>query len=1813
MNAERVVNFETYYFLELLERIRNAGTLRFSGEKQKLLNRFVADLSVDTDAQSAIEKLATKVSTGDISIFFSDILERLHRMNPEESFEQLDQCVEDFLEIFGVMSEEEDWKKEVLPEAGPTEAPVSIQEFCLNELMDQLVAARQSSGSEKVDARKIQVLKALLTDVDYRTRLFSQVGDEEIQTLLNYAESLIPADSSVFNANNFMNHFYRVASNFISDFNKRYGDYAEKLISLLGGEREGAAPEEIPMEEMFTSVEEGGEKAGESGRADEGAEDEVAALASELAFKQPKSAEMTEEQKDRRRFLRDYVVGEIEAFRTELSEYIRAVVQNPTDSGSRSRLEESLRALKDLGQIHSYPGIENLGMSLLDMIHRQLEQKSGLPAEIEARVEEVFAVIPAYVDANLSGNDARELADITNRVERLKELLGGAETAFTLNDREAMLPAFQDVVLRVASHLRQQLSEAVPDSDTIVAELENARYWAHLLNLEGGAESAELIRDVFAAPEANLSEEKTASVLNDALAFWEQKFSSASGDEWRELNGKLSNLLAREPEVSVAEAGEAYQEVCARLVDEFIGENLQGDLSTDIWEKVTAILDQLEENSRLAGNGEFAYFCRHCRENFEAFEAVEPLRNITVKEAMSGFFGQLKGYFEEFPAVKEISGLETAFDELIAKTSAPQAEPEAPAEEEPSGVAAEETGEEPPAVDEERVTDDEILQVFKVEGRKYLRQIEDHLFTLEGDVRNKDVWNKLSIAVHTLNGSSKMIGYGEMVELATPMEDCIEMVKEEKLPRDSSLVSILKDVAGVMEKRLTNPTVDAGDVMARLQQFSEEYLEKGTPVMDEVSAGEILQEISEETEEAVSEPVEISETEEDLLHLKEQDPELLGIFTEEVSANYDVIERNLANLEKFTYDKAAWKEIEQAVHEIHGAAKMLGLAEIGSLAQKMEALSEAMVAQRPVNSDLAIPTMRRSMLVVRELTSSHQISQDEYRQALQSLESILMMEGAEELPAAQEDALSARKDVEPLTPEEVVQPAPQLMEAFLQESRELLDDMNYLLLKLEKDPDNTEMKHHLMRSVHTLKGSAGMVYATHIEKLSHLSEDITEHFVQSETALPPDYFDLMLAVADELSFTLEALETEGKERSRHYDELLVKLTDYMRKIGLAAGKVAPLAAESGREAAPSELVQEIKPEAPATQVFKDPYIRLKIGQMNRLLNLAAELVIGHTQFKDQLDRLKQLVPTLDSELKIFREIESHLGSIMDEYQTIQGNIEEKLKTEPGLADSITSQLEKIERIIQNVQALRNEFSSSSFALKDNSKNYDENLQKLNKMSNELLDEIMQARMVPINMLFQRFQRPIRDLAKQFGKKIELQISGEKTELDRTLIDELYEPLLHMIRNAIDHGLETPAERAAKGKPETGRLEIKASSDRNQVIIKVSDDGAGIDLEKIKEKAVQKGLVSEEKAAKLSNAELTDFLFQPGFSTASETTMVSGRGVGMDVVKARVEKIKGDVRLSSEDGKGTTITIRVPISLSVVQSMLIDVAGHHYSIPLTQVEETLRVGVKDFVNEGGVYYLHYREEKVPVVQLSQLLIVRGSRPRPISVAGLYPVIVVQSEGRRIGLLVDHIVRREEILIKSLGPTMQRLKFITGGCIMADGQVVLVLDIPEIIEEGLKLATRGEKDRPLISFSQKSAEQKKGHARRSKKIIEGRKPKVLIVDDSLSIRKYLSGLLMQKGYITETARNGYEALELLNNREFDLMVSDLEMPKLSGYELIENVRGEERFADFPIIVLTGRANENIRRLTEDLGADAYIIKPFKDRELFEAIQTYIEYHF
>lgn len=1797
MRQDLAVNFETFYYFSLLEKIRETAQKTYSGSQLKSLEEFLDYLIEPQDAMSSIEKLTRFRGSSDLSIFFSDILEHLHRIQPAKAMQEIPNYTDDFLEMYRFLSEEEEWQNylhkviqaKVPPQAGEfTPEEMSFEEYCRHVIQSKIeFHARNLTDDQQrlyLDFLESLFQKPALADElrqkisNPKVRAFAEVSSQ----LLNGSRRKEDLDRYI---SNFENEVERWATLFMEILQQNASEL-EEILQAQAAEEDGL--EASITERSFDQVEP--ETVFEEEGSSEAADD-LDHLLDRAQKQQQKydSAAFSEEEIERRMLLQDYIIDEVLSCQEETRTLLTRLSGDNHDIQAENTLLENLKLFKDLGQIHSYQGIELVGKNLLKMFESIFRNEQEISEPMLQSVDGIFEALPEYVRSSVGGENQARLSRIEERLSEFRSAIG-AEDQISLAHEETLKETFQEIISRKLEVVKKKLiDKTIPDWDEndqaeLSSTLDNIIFWSNILKWNNVVVGVNLLRRLLLSSHRYSLGTAEIDTIRAFIKLMTKKYSGADEELWSSATADLQRILASREAVSVSEALPALEEVTIAHIRRILSQiNSQQTSVSELFRKTLPhFFSQLRLNSILVGNEDLE------NSSDEILQALGQLTTeaLSIEESeLPRLERVLEGMLKNLRDASHPIDL-SDFSAYLANLSG-----------EASGIHA--------ADDTEAVSDAEIESVFRQEALKYVDEIEENVARLAEEDEDQ-LWKDTGVTLHTLKGSSQMTGKSEVAKLAVLLERIFEGVSQGQVPRQPETFLIIRNLIESIRETIRDPSNFRPELVQQIQDDLDragggEFGAQSTPDADE--------EIAEEREFLTGGEFEEIRESQEVIELLEQDPEMLEIFNDEVSSNIKVVERNLDDMEKFAYDKILMQEVDRLVHDINSAAKMLGLAEISGISERMEKMVDLIYQQKITDLRSTIPLMRRAMLVIRELTQKRKIEQQFYEEVLGQLDEVV--EGRRQSPRGEpREATAPESQPEGLTP--------QVWEAFYQEALELTDDLNYLILELEKSNENEELRHHLMRSLHTLKGSSAMVNAVKIESLAHLSEEVLEKFSKQQLPLHPEIFDLLFGVMDEIRFILNSLQTFQQEETQHYDDLIKKLREYAEED--AAGPTADKTTSSVAQTAPEqdafpEPVETKEPQrvrsekaAPAEQT----YIRLNIDQMNHLLNLAAELVISHNQFKNQIDRLKDIKPAISSELKLFEETRDHLNSILRLERKIEETLSPLSEVQPGLKESVRDQLVNIEKILNRFEAFQVEIDSFATSLKDNSSTYEENLQKLNKLSNELLDEIIQARLVPIHLLFKRFHRPIRDMARQSDKKVNLVIRGEDTELDRSLVEELYNPLIHIIRNAIDHGIETPEEREKAGKNPEGTLEIRASRDRNQVTIEISDDGKGIDIEKVKQLALEKGVISKSDIEKLSEQDSYELIFYPGFSTLPEATRVSGRGVGLDAVKTEIERYKGDIRVYSEQGKGTTFVIRVPISLSVIQSMLIEVGEHIYSIPLNQVEETTKVEKGDLIQKGEQYFLNYKGKQIPLIFLSRLLVLSDQPQTKVAMQEKSPVIIAFDRGNHVALLVDKIIRREEILIKSLGPSLKRLKYVIGGSIMADGRVVLVLDIPQIIQDTLKMSPAplqtqtGDIPRVKRQPGKTSRRQKK----EAQKVIADREPTILVVDDSLSIRKYLSGLLSQRGYAVTTAKNGHEALNLIWKNSYDLIITDLEMPQVSGYDLIEAVRLEDRFKEVPIIVLTGRAGENFKNLTTQLGADAYIIKPFKDQELFDAIKKFIQ---
>jgi chemosensory pili system protein ChpA (sensor histidine kinase/response regulator) len=602
------------------------------------------------------------------------------------------------------------------------------------------------------------------------------------------------------------------------------------------------------------------------------------------------------------------------------------------------------------------------------------------------------------------------------------------------------------------------------------------------------------------------------------------------------------------------------------------------------------------------------------------------------------------------------------------------------------------------------------------------------------------------------------------------------------------------------------------------------------------------------------------------------------------------------------------------------------------------------------------------------------------------------------------------------------------------------------------------------------------------------------------------------------------------------------------------------------------------------------YIRVHIERLDNLMNLVGEMVVNRNRLARQVNFIKTLREELAfsqnrllHEIKKFEEkYEYTLNYGLPGAQQVVEQGGDFMELEFDRYDDFNLLSRKLTEITNDTNEIMSELSGffDSFEL---------DTARISTITTNLQDEITMARMVEMDRLYQMFQRPVRDLSLEENKQINLVVSGGETKIDKTVFEIISDPLMHMIRNAISHGIERVEERKQLGKEPTGSLILNARHEGNSIILEIEDDGRGMDPAVLRKTAVDKGFMSPAEAKSLSDLEALNLIFRPGFSTAKSVGKVSGRGVGMDVVSTHLAKINGRIEIKTEKGVGTKFIIRLPLTLAIAQALIVKFKDQELAVPMNLVEETTRFSFKDTQRAAGEEMVNLRGVLIRLIKLNETLGV-GKFPKKED-SFRHPTLILAMAEKKLALMVEEIVGREEIVVKSLGDYLQGVKMFSGATISGDGNVRLILNATSLFGEeavGAAKATFSSAKEPAIPEAAR------------------RKPRVLVVDDSISIRKYVQRFLDRTGYEVEVAPDGMEALNIMGRIKFDAVITDLEMPVMHGYDLIAEMKRTPALAHTPVIVLTSRAGEKHRQKAIEMGAQDYLVKPFEEQEMLDALK-------
>ena len=665
----------------------------------------------------------------------------------------------------------------------------------------------------------------------------------------------------------------------------------------------------------------------------------------------------------------------------------------------------------------------------------------------------------------------------------------------------------------------------------------------------------------------------------------------------------------------------------------------------------------------------------------------------------------------------------------------------------------------------------------------------------------------------------------------------------------------------------------------------------------------------------------------------------------------------------------------------------------------------------------------------------------------------------------------------------------QYMNLFVEEAKEHLQNMNDALLELERDTSNISLIDEIFRIAHTLKGMSGTMGFSNMANLTHEMENVLQGIKNKEVELGEDVIDVIFECFDAVDNSVNLIASTGKESEDKHEELIEKLKSILKKDSIVVDHETDDESIGGFDKYVTNILQEAERRGLNRyniEVTLSPKCMLKSARafiVFSTLETMGEIIYSNPSVEDiedeKFDFYFSVILLSDaSDKKIYEELNKiseidnivispidNMGKEILQEDYSQKIIEKDATQHSSKKDGATksdidsrvnnreSKVGKTVRVdierLDNLMNLVSELIIIKTRMDDlsevsNKENMAEAIEYLERITTSLHDAVMKVRMVPIERVFNRFPRMVRDLSKELNKEINLEMYGEDTEVDRTVIDEIGDPLIHIIRNSIDHGIETPEDRVAKGKPKKGTIVLKAYPDGNNVVIEVIDDGRGIDSDKIVERAIEKGLITREEGEMLSQDEIHSLLFLPGFSTSKEVSDVSGRGVGLDVVKSKIESINGSVEIDTELDKGTKFIIRIPLTLAIIQALLVKLAHEIYAIPLSSITEITVINKNDIRNIQGQEITLYRGKTIPVVRLNNLMGLEVEND-----SDECTVVVVRKGEKQAGLLVDSLIGQQEIVIKPLGKYLSNIKYLSGATILGNGNISLILDVNSLI--------------------------------------------------------------------------------------------------------------------------------------------------------------------
>jgi chemosensory pili system protein ChpA (sensor histidine kinase/response regulator) len=1210
-----------------------------------------------------------------------------------------------------------------------------------------------------------------------------------------------------------------------------------------------------------------------------------------------------------------------------------------------------------------------------------------------------------------------------------------------------------------------------------------------------------------------------------------------------------------------------------------------------------------------------------------------PTVDTAASNADSACEAESIGLAETFQAVELAEPLDAI--EMVELVASPEDAEDAGEAAEESQPDLNDTPEVAPRLAQKLTVSPVLFQIFLEEAQVHVATLQRCFGELEVESAAPTPAEMVR-AAHTLGSISGTVGFQNALQLGHGLEAAL--LRREKSAKPASLEALetLRIVIAELDQMVgaIGRGEPSGEAAALVANLAELY---PLASIQELAAAESKLRVADEKAAAARE--EPLPPEDDQI-----DHSLLPIFLEEADDLINGVNERLGMWQADPFDSDSMHALTRLLHTLKGSARMAGAMRVGALTHRLEGRVEeayraggadpTLVAGLQAGFDEIaeqIEALRGPKIEGLDLTGGSSVA-DEFvilaaelpGDSVASLEvpSVSLAELSVE-PAAQlniaapitfaspftaeddasvmpvEELIASSESPSPISAVPADQLDPDLLPIFLEEAVEIVRNVYEQLDAWQQAPDDGEASHALARSLHTLKGSARMAGAMSVGALTHTLESQAEE--ASKTGhVYPELIEEMKNAFDAIAHIVERL-----QQGESLTDMTIAI-DPPTSAGLPAGAApAPAPAQTSTDFAASLMHDPVADVAPAMAtaaptapaqpaVKKDadaakPMLRVRAELVDTLVNDAGELSIARARIEGEMRSLKQsLLDLTENVIRLrrqLREIEIQAESQMQSHVAVTQDVAAGF--DPLELDRFT----RFQEVTRMMSESVNDVATVQQSLLKNLDEANAALAAQARLNRELQQELMSVRMVPFTGVTERLYRIVRQTAKEIGKRVDLEIAGAQIELDQNVINKMVAPFEHLLRNAIAHGIETPSLRIEHGKAETGEIRLTLRQEGNEVIIAMQDDGAGLNLSKIREKAIAKGLLRPDEEA--DQRRLSEMIFQSGFSTATEVSQIAGRGVGMDVVMTEITNLGGRMEVASEIGKGCTFRIYLPLTLAVTNAVLVRAGTRVFAIPATmidQVQEVRETALGQIRESGEIAWLGNR---YPFHYLPKLL---GEPDALPEARKMYWLILLHSGLQRIAIQVDELQGTHEIVVKNIGPQLARVVGIAGATVLGDGNVVLILN-------PVALASR---------FTVSSAAASATEAVPAAPVVEEKVvhlPTVLVVDDSLTVRKITGRLLAREGYQVMTAKDGVDALEQMTEIIPDVILSDIEMPRMDGFELARNIRDDERLRDIPIVMISSRTADKHRSHAAELGVSHFLGKPYQEEELLDLVGGFI----